>query len=94
MANKIGMNVSHLAGAVSAVLTQPIDTVKANMMGLEARAFNSTAGCVRQLVAAGGVRALFQGVGPRAAKVFLEVGLQFTLFERVGLALDRLLDST
>ena len=81
-----------VAGAVSAVLTQPIDTVKANMMGLEARAFSSTWGCVRQLVAAGGVRALFQGVGPRAAKVFLEVGLQFTLFEKVGLALDRLLD--
>jgi solute carrier family 25 citrate transporter 1 len=82
-----------VAGAISAVLTQPIDTVKANMMGLEARAFSSTWGCARQLVAAGGARALFQGVGPRAVKVFLEVGLQFTLFERVGGALDRLLDA-
>ncbi len=87
------MAAGGVAGAVSAILTQPIDTVKANMMGLEAAHFNrvGTLGCARELVRAGGWRALFKGVGPRAVRVFLEVGLQFTLFESVGRQLDRLL---
>lgn len=56
------------AGAVSAVLTQPIDTVKANMMGLEATKYTSTLHCVRELVRAGGVAALMNGVGPRVVR--------------------------
>jgi len=83
-----------IAGAVSAVVSQPIDTVKANMMGLEGKRFNSTVGCTMQLVRAGGVLSLFQGVGPRAARVFVEVGLQFTLFEAIGRQLDALLNNT
>ena len=78
-----------LAGAFSAVVSQPIDTVKANMMGLEAKEFTSSFACARQIVAAGGVRALFFGVGPRACRVFIEVGLQFTLFDRIGRLLER-----
>jgi solute carrier family 25 citrate transporter 1 len=78
-----------LAGAVSAVASQPIDTVKANMMGLEASRFKSSFGCAADLVRAGGVGALFNGVGPRVVRVFIEVGLQFTLFESVGRLLDK-----
>jgi solute carrier family 25 citrate transporter 1 len=78
------------AGAVSAVVSQPIDTVKANMMGLEARQlFRSSWHCAASLVRAGGVLTLFNGVGPRVVRVFIEVGLQFTLFESVGRMLDR-----
>jgi solute carrier family 25 citrate transporter 1 len=77
-----------VAGSVSAVISQPIDTVKANMMGLEAARFDSSLGCVRELVRAGGVRCLFNGVGPRAARVFVEVGLQFTMFDVIGRKLD------
>jgi len=80
-----------IAGVISAVISQPIDTIKANMMGLEADTFNSTWGCTTQLVRAGGVRALFNGVGPRAARVFIEVGLQFTLFGAISRRLDALL---
>jgi len=50
-----------VAGSVSAVISQPIDTVKANMMGLEAHRFDSSLGCLRELVKAGGVRCLFNG---------------------------------
>ena len=56
-------------GAISAVITQPIDTIKANMMGLEARRFKSSIGCAVDLVRAGGVRVLFNGVGPRVVRV-------------------------
>ena len=80
-----------VAGAVSAVATQPIDVVKANMMGLEADRFASTAGCTRALVAAGGIGALFQGLTPRVVRVFIEVGLQFALYEQISPMLDRVL---
>ena len=80
------------AGAVSAVLTQPIDTVKANMMGLEAARFKSSLGCLVDLVRAGGVTSLFNGIGPRVIRVFIEVGLQFSLFESVGRLIDRALE--
>lgn len=61
------------AGAVSAVLTQPIDTIKANMMGLEAARFSSSWACAADLVRAGGFGALMNGVGPRVVRVFIEV---------------------
>ena len=53
-------------------IPQPIDTVKANMMGLEAGKYGSSFNCVRELVRAGGVRSLFFGVVPRAVRVFIE----------------------
>ena len=111
------------AGVVSAVLTQPIDTVKANMMGLEAKRFSSSFACCAEIVRAGGLAALMNGVGPRVVRgtvrpaielrtsvlalllltmsrvrslvraVFIEVGLQFSLFESVGRLIDRTLDN-
>lgn len=85
------MMAGGVAGVISAIASQPIDTVKANMMGLEGAKFSSTLGCTGQLVRAGGLLALFNGVGPRSARVFVEVGLQFTLFEKIGRVLDKLL---
>lgn len=81
------------AGAMSAVVSQPIDTVKANMMGLDSKRYRSGLHCTAELVRAGGVAALFYGLGPRVVRVFIEVGLQFTLFESVGRMLDRVLHS-
>jgi len=77
------------AGAISAVVSQPIDTVKANMMGLEAHRYRSSLGCLADLVRAGGVSCLFYGVGPRVVRVFIEVGLQFSLFESVSRLIDK-----
>ena len=77
------------AGAISAVVSQPIDTVKANMMGLEAHRFRNSFSCLIELVRAGGVSCLFNGVAPRVVRVFIEVGLQFSLFESVSRMIDR-----
>ena len=77
---------------MSAVSTQPIDTVKANMMGLEAGRYQSSFGCAAELVRAGGPLALMNGVGPRVVRVFIEVGLQFSLFESIGRLIDRALE--
>ena len=83
------------AGAISAALSQPIDTVKANMMGLEAQRFTKGSfACAADLVRAGGILTLFNGVGPRVVRVFIEVGLQFSLYEVIGRQLDRLMTSS
>ena len=71
-----------VAGAISAVISQPVDTVKANMMGLDRGAYASSLDCARAIVKADGVRA-WNGGGPRVVRVFFEVGLQFALFGEV-----------
>ena len=45
-----------VAGAISAVISQPVDTVKANMMGLDRGAYASSLDCARAIVKADGVR--------------------------------------
>ena len=69
------------AGGISAVATQPIDTVMAQAQGLESAKFQNSLHCARAIVAAGGYRALYFGLGPRVVRVMLEVGLQFSLYE-------------
>ena len=80
------------AGAISAVLTQPVDTVMAQAQGLESKKFRNTWHCARELVAAGGWRSLYFGLPTRCCRVFLEMALQFALYEHVSAALDRRLD--
>ena len=72
------------------VVSQPIDTVKANMMGLDAARYSSSFHCARAIVRSDGILALWNGVGPRTGRVFVEVGLQFTLFEQIFALVDRL----
>ena len=79
------------AGVVSAVLTQPIDTVMAQAQGLESSRFRNSLSCARELVAAGGVRALFFGLPVRCIRVALEIAIQFSLYEQVSYRMDRLL---
>ena len=80
------------AGAASAVATQPIDTVMAQAQGLESARFRNSLHCAREIVATGGVRALYFGLGPRCLRVCAEVGLQFSLFEQISPLFDRWLD--
>lgn len=77
------------AGAISALVTQPVDTIMGNMQGLESGRYTSMYHCARTLVDAGGFAALYNGIGPRLARVTCEVGLQFALFEQVSPLVDR-----
>ena len=79
-----------VAGAVSAVASQPVDTVKANMMGLDRARYASSFACAAAIVKADGAAALFNGLRPRVVRVFFEVGLQFALFEQCAKAVDGL----
>ena len=48
----------------------------AQAQGLESHKFKSTWACSRDIIASGGLRALYNGIGPRVARVAIEVGLQ------------------
>ena len=86
------MLIGGLAGAASAVITQPIDTVKANMMGVDSARYKSSLACTLEILRSDGLFALWRGTTPRTARVFLEVGLQFTLFEQIFRIVDDLFD--
>jgi hypothetical protein len=80
------------AGVVSAVVSQPIDTVMAQAQGLESGKFKNSLSCARALVAAGGVRALYFGLSTRCTRVAFEIGLQFSLYEHVSSRFDLWMD--
>eukprot|EP00656_Telonema_subtile_P013009 TRINITY_DN16592_c0_g1_i1.p1 TRINITY_DN16592_c0_g1~~TRINITY_DN16592_c0_g1_i1.p1 ORF type:complete len:117 (-),score=18.11 TRINITY_DN16592_c0_g1_i1:254-604(-) len=77
------------AGAISAVVTQPLDTVKTNMMGLEGAQYKSSFSCFRKLVSSGGVISLYRGLQPRLIRVITEVALQFAAFEQISTLVSR-----
>ncbi|CAM9887852.1 unnamed protein product [Sphacelaria rigidula] len=79
------------AGAVSAVVTHPIDTVKSNLQGLSARRYSGSVDCFRQIVASSGVVGLFRGLTPRVIRVCLEIGLQFSLYDTICRYTDKAL---
>ena len=83
------MTAGGLAGAISAVVSQPIDVVRANMMGLDTNRYTSSLHCGLAIFRGGGVGALFLGVAPRVGRVFVEIGLTFTLFEQISRHLNR-----
>lgn len=77
------------AGALSVLLTHPIDTVMGNMQGLESGRYRNAFDCARALVRAGGVQSLYFGMSTRIVRVVAEVGLSFSLYEQLSPALDR-----
>lgn len=80
-----------MAGALSAIATHPIDTVKSNMQGNvqhKAQFGPSSMSCFRWIIKTGGVRGLFHGLAPRIVRVTLEVSLSFSLFDLLSRSLD------
>ncbi|CAM9264696.1 unnamed protein product [Discosporangium mesarthrocarpum] len=78
-----------MAGAVSAVVTQPIDTVKSNLQGMSAGMYKGSLHCAREIVAVDGAAGLFRGLTPRVCRVCLEIGLHFSLYDYLCRLLDR-----
>jgi len=69
-----------VAGGISAVVTHPIDTVKANMQGLAAGHYTSSIDCLKKL-AQDHPLTLYRGIGPRLVRVCLESALHFSLYD-------------
>jgi len=83
------MTAGFAAGLFSALVTQPIDTVKTNMQSLAPGAYRrSVFACFKELVRQDGVAGLYRGLGPRLCRVPLEQALLFMLYERYGRLVD------
>jgi len=81
-----------IAGAISAVASHPIDTVKSNMQGNKehiAKFHHSTIGCVKHIYGRGGLLAFYSGLTPRLIRVTIEQATTFALFDRISRALDQ-----
>ena len=71
------------AGVCSVMLNNPIDCIKTNMQGLEAHKFNGFADCFKHIYRNEGILGFYKGVGPRLARVTLDVGLTFAIFNSI-----------
>lgn len=72
-----------VAGAVSSVVTHPVDVVKANMMGLHSQKFGNPLQASQIIFQKNGWRGFYVGLSPRISRVFIEVGMLFTIFEKI-----------
>lgn len=84
------MGFGAVAGAVSVLVSHPIDTVKSNVQSLGAsKQFSGVFDCAAKIIATQGLAGLFNGIGPRFFRVSMEIGLHFTLYEQYGRWLDK-----
>jgi len=84
----VSLTAGALAGAVSVLANQPIDVVKSNMQGLHAKRYRGVLDCASTIVREDGWAGLYKGLGPRLARVAVEVSLTFSLFEIMSAAVD------
>lgn len=77
-----------LAGAASVYANTPVDVVKTNMQGLEAKKYKGAMDCFLTIFKNEGIRGLYKGTVPRLSRVVLDVALTFTLFEYIKAGLD------
>jgi solute carrier family 25 citrate transporter 1 len=82
------MTCGGIAGAISSIITHPIDVVKANMMGLNASKYGNPANAAIVLFRDSGWKGFFVGLTPRISRVAVEVGLLFTIFEKISEMLE------
>jgi solute carrier family 25 citrate transporter 1 len=68
------------AGFCSVMANNPIDVVKTNMQGLEAKKYGSVTNCFSHILKHEGVGGFYKGVAPRLARVILDVALTFSIF--------------
>ena len=68
------------AGICSTLVNNPIDVINTQMQGLEAHKYKGFTDCFGQIYSNEGVMGFYKGVGPRLARVTLDVGLTFAIF--------------
>ena len=68
------------AGFCSVMFNNPIDVIKTKMQGLEAAKYGGVMGCARHILTTSGPLGFYSGVGPRLARVVLDVAITFSVF--------------
>jgi solute carrier family 25 (mitochondrial citrate transporter), member 1 len=68
------------AGFCSVMANNPVDVVKTNMQGMEAHKYSGFIGCFAHILRHEGPMGFYKGVGPRMARVILDVAITFAVF--------------
>lgn len=79
------------AGFCSVMANNPVDVVKTNMQGMEAHKYKGFADCFGQILRNEGPMGFYKGVGPRMARVILDVAITFSVFNQIKRLLVSLL---
>jgi len=58
----------------------PIDVIKTRLQGVDAAKYNGFIDCGKQIMVQSGPMGFYSGVGPRLARVILDVALTFSIF--------------
>jgi solute carrier family 25 (mitochondrial citrate transporter), member 1 len=78
-----------LAGVASVLGNNPIDVVKTQMQGLDAKKYKSGLDCFFKIAKHDGLRGFYKGAETRMVRVGLDVAITFTLVEQFNLLLDK-----
>lgn len=71
------------AGFCSVMFNNPIDVIKTNLQGLDAAKYGGFAGAFSYILRNEGIGGFYKGVGPRLARVILDVALTFTIYNQI-----------
>ncbi|CAK7230147.1 hypothetical protein SBRCBS47491_007487 [Sporothrix bragantina] len=80
-----------LAGLVTVIVTQPLDTIKTRMQSIEARqVYGNSVKCASIIFKQEGLLTFWSGALPRLARLVLSGGIVFTMYEKSIDLMDRL----
>lgn len=71
------------AGFCSVMFNNPIDVIKTNLQSLEAQKYGGFLGAFSYIMTHEGPMGFYKGVGPRLARVILDVALTFTIYNQI-----------
>lgn len=71
------------AGFCSVMFNNPIDVIKTNLQGLDAAKYGGFVGAFSYTLRNEGPMGFYKGVGPRLARVILDVALTFTIYNQI-----------
>jgi len=80
-----------IAGAASVFANTPVDVVKTQMQGLDAKKYKNGLDCFVKTFQNEGIRGLYKGTVPRLGRVVLDVALTFTLYENISVLLSKII---
>lgn len=71
------------AGFCSVMFNNPIDVIKTNLQSMDAAKYGGFMGAFNHILVNEGPMGFYKGVGPRLARVILDVALTFTIYNQI-----------
>lgn len=72
-----------VAGFCSTMFNNPVDVVKTKMQGIDAHKYKGFGDCFASIYKTSGFMGFYMGIGPRLARVVLDVALTFAIFHQL-----------